>query len=386
MTSRRDFIKLTGVAAGGAAVAGLGAGTATAEPARTDWSVAVVESTLKRYTPETFGSWGYTKGLYLYGQYLVYKRTGKKEYFDFIKAWYDRYVTPDGVINRGWTNLDAIRSAQMLPILYAETGDVRYRKAALAPREKLNTYKRTNEGAFWHSETGTRDWQNWSDGVYMVLPFVMKYGKAFGEEQWAYAETVKQLLVYGKNLQHKDGLFHHAYDESRTVSWADPTTGVSPEFWGRAMGWYAMTLIDVLEDLPHRHPDRRKLIEILNRLVKALARYQDKATGRWFQVIDKGSDPKNWTETSCSSMYTFAISRGIERGYLSPLYYRVARKGYQGVLDRLSVNAEGLTELSEICIGTNVGDLAFYFDRPRKVNDDHGLGAFLIMNEQLRRC
>lgn len=383
-TSRRDFVRLGGAAlAGGAA---LNAGTAAAEtPGRIDWSVEVVESTMRQYTPETLGGWGYTRGLYLWGQWLVFQRTKNKKYFDYIKAWVDRFVGPDGKFSRTFTHLDSMRAGQLLPLLYNATGDVRYRVASTQIRERLNTYSRTREGAFWHAEGGTRDWQNWSDGVYMVVPFIMKHGYAFGEKDWAIAESLRQLLVYAKNLQHEDGLFHHAYDESRTASWADPKTGVSPEFWGRAMGWYAITCCDVLEDLPRTHPDRPKLITVLGRLIAALAKHQDPKTGRWFQVVDKGSHPQNWTETSCSSMYSMAISRAVERGYVSRKYDAVARRGCRGVLDRVSINAQGQTEIAEICIGTNVGDLPFYLARPRAVNDLHGIGAFLIMNEQLRR-
>lgn len=383
-TSRRDFVRLGGAALAGGVALGT-TGTASAKE-RTDWSVEVVESTMRQYTPETLGSWGYTRGLYLWGQWLVFQRTKNKKYFDFIKAWVDRFVGPDGRMSRSFTNLDAMRAGQLLPLLYNATGDVRYRTASTQIRERLNTYARTKEGGFWHAEGGTRDWQNWSDGVYMVVPFIMRHGYTFAEKEWATQEALKQLFVYAKNLQHEGGLFHHAYDESRTVSWADPTTGVSPEFWGRAMGWYAITCCDVLEDLPRTHPDRSKLISILARLIAALARYQDPKTGRWFQVVDKGSNPENWTETSCSSMYSMAISRAVQRGYVSRRYDAVARKGHRGVMDRVSINAQGQTEISEICIGTNVGDLPFYLARPRAVNDLHGIGAFLIMNEQFQDC
>lgn len=382
-TSRRDFVRLGGAALAGGVALSSSSGTASAEE-RIDWSVEVVESTMKQFTPETLGGWGYTRGLYLWGQWLVFERTRNKKYFDYVKAWVDRFVGPNG-FTRTFTHLDSMRAGQLLPLLYNATGDVRYRVASTQIRERLNTYSRTKEGGFWHAEGGTRDWQNWSDGVYMVVPFIMRHGYTFGEKEWATAEALKQLLVYAKNLQHKDGLFHHAYDESRTVSWANPVTGVSPEFWGRAMGWYAITCCDVLEDLPRTHPDRPKLISILGRLIAALAKHQDRTTGRWFQVVDKGSNPENWTETSCSSMYSMAISRAVERGYVSRRYDVVAQRGHRGVLDRVSINAQGFTEIAEICIGTNVGDLPFYLARPRAVNDLHGIGAFLIMNEQFQR-
>jgi len=144
-----------------------------------------------------------------------------------------------------------------------------------------------------------------------------------------------------------------------------------------------MTLIELLEILPKDHPQRNALIEIVQQLAKAYEKYQDQKTGLWFQVVDKRSVDGNWLETSSSSMYTYMMWMGVKRGYLPKHYEAVAQKGYQGVLTRLSMGADRLTKLVDICEGTNVSDLAYYFARKRNENDFHGLGAFLIMNEQL---
>jgi unsaturated rhamnogalacturonyl hydrolase len=224
----------------------------------------------------------------------------------------------------------------------------------------------------------------WADGVYMVNPFLVEYGKEFHDSTYADDEAARQLYVYGSHLQVGNGLLKHAYDESRTASWSDPATGLAPEHWCRAVGWYSMALVDVLDALPADHPRRTALLTVLRRLAAGLERYQDPATGRWFQVMDKGSRSDNWTETSCSSMFTYALSRGVQQGYLDPHYTGVARRGYQGVLRRLSLGSDGRTDLTDISVGTNVGDYAYYAGRTRATNDFHGLGAFLIMNEQLR--
>jgi unsaturated rhamnogalacturonyl hydrolase len=348
----------------------------------TDWSTAMVESTMKRYTPETLGPWSYPEGLYLYGQYLVFKRTGDHRYLDYLKAWVDRFVDATGHLKNGFNSLDSMRSGTLLLILYKETHDARYRSAADQIRHRLDTYPRTSDGGFWHATS--RQNQLWSDGVYMVLPFLAEYGALFGDRAYTDDEVTRQLLIYASHLQLGNGLLRHAYDEKRVQPWADPVTGLSPEHWCRAIGWYGMTMVDVLEIIPRDYPRRAQLIDILQRLVAAFARYQDVHSGRWFQVVDKGDDPNNWTETSCSSMYTFVTARAVLRGYVSPRHIPTVIKGYRGVLDRISLGADGLTNLTEICIGTNVGDLAFYYARPRAVNDQHGLGAFLIMNEQVR--
>ncbi|MER6567314.1 glycoside hydrolase family 88 protein [Streptomyces sp. NPDC001093] len=349
-----------------------------------DWSTAVVDSTMARYTPATIGGWSYPVGLYLYGQYLVYRRTHDPRLLAYIKAYVDRFVHSDGTIAQSFNSLDSMEAGRLLVILHHETGQDRYRKAARKIRDRLNSYPRTSDGGFWHADTSSRAHQLWADGAYMVNPFLVEYGREFGDSAYTNGEAARQLFVYGGHLQVANGLLRHAYDESRSASWADPATGLAPEHWCRAVGWYAMALVNVLDAIPADQPRRPQLLGTLRTLASALEKYQDPASGRWFQVMDKGSRPDNWTETSCSSMFAYALSRGVRQGYLDPHFDAVARRGYQGVLARLSVGADGRTNLADISVGTDVGDYAYYVGRTRATNDFHGLGAFLIMNEQLR--
>ncbi|MFI8230573.1 glycoside hydrolase family 105 protein [Streptomyces sp. NPDC085900] len=349
-----------------------------------DWSVSVVESTMARYTPSVIGGWSYPVGLYLYGQYLTYERTHDARYLAYIKDYVDRFVRSDGSIDQSFDSLDSMQAGRLLVILHHETGQERYRRAAKKIRDRLNTYPRTSDGGFWHADTSSRAHQLWSDGVYMVNPFLVEYGREFGDSAYADDEAARQLYVYGSHLQVANGLLRHAYDESKNASWADPRTGLAPEYWCRAVGWYSMAIVNVLDAIPANQPRRPRLLSIFRRLAAGLEKYQDPATGRWFQVMDKGNRSDDWTETSCSSMFTYALSRGVQQGYLDPHYAAVAQRGYQGVLAKLSVGSDGRTNLADISIGTNVGDYAYYIARDRATNDFHGLGAFLIMNEQLR--
>ncbi|WP_344938196.1 glycoside hydrolase family 88 protein [Sphaerisporangium flaviroseum] len=358
-------------------------------PPATDWSKAVVESTMARFTPSSIGGWSYPVGLYLYGQHLVYQRTRDPRYLQYIKNWADRFVDGSGNISQSFNNLDSMEAGNVLLILWQETGQAKYRTAAQKIRNRLNTYPRTSDGGFWHSTSDSRQGQLWADGVFMVNPFLARYGRLFNDSTYADNEVARQLLVYAAHLKRSSGLLYHAYDEpgGLTASWVHPefgdTNGIS---WCRAIGWYGMAVSDVLEILPASHPQRATLIGVVRDLVAAFARYQDPATGRWFQVVDQGSDSGNWTETSCSAMYTFTISRAVERGYVDASYKANATRGYQGVLQKVSIGSDGRTNVSDICIGTNVDDVTgFYFNRPRATNDFHGLGAFLIMNEQLTR-
>lgn len=367
---------------------------AQTDKTKTDWSVAVVEATMKRLpTPRDMGIWNYPRGLYLYSQYLVYKRTKDPRYLKYIKDWVDSHVDENGVMTnlnpRGekvevrFDGLDNMMPGNLLLCLYQETKDNRYKLAAERIRARFSVYPRTTDGGFWHAAYRTREWQLWGDGVFMSMPFLIRYGSIFRDEKYADDEAAKQLLVYASHLNDpKTGLMFHAYDESGKSTWANKETKQSPEIWCRAMGWFGMTIIEVLELLPKDHPSRPKLIAQLDQLIKAWSNFQDKKTGLWYQVVNKGSDPANWLETSSSSMYTFVIARAVERGYVNKSYLSVAKQGYAGVLTKISLGSDGLPNLVDICEGTNVADLPYYFARKRLTNDLHGLGAFLIMNEK----
>jgi len=364
------------------------------EPKPTDWSVAMVESTMKRFpTACDLGSWGYAKSLYLYGQYLVYKRTGDPRHLQYIKAWLDSHVDANGVVTNTnaekkqveikFNNLDSMLPGNLLLLMYLETNDNKYKLAAERIRLRFNNYPRTKDGGFWHAASTSREWQLWGDGVFMSMPFLVRYGLIFGDSKYANDEATKQLTIYASHLNDpKTGLMFHAYDESGQSKWADPTSKHSAEIWCRAMGWFGMTLIEVLELLPNDHPKRAAMIAQLRQLVKAWANFQDKKTGLWYQIVDKADTPGNWLETSSSSMYTFVTWVAVDRGYVDKTYMKAARRGYAGVLTKISLDADGMTNIIDICEGTNVADLAYYLARKRNTNDFHGLGAFLIMNEK----
>src|SRR5438874_3522133 len=158
----------------------------------TDWSKAMVESTIKRYpTAESFKGWSYAKSLYLYGEYLVYLRTKERRYLEHIKAWVDLHVDEQGNINRPINALDYVLPGNLLLILYKETGQQKYKLAADKIRHTFDKYPRTHDGGFWHADTPSRQWQLWADGVFMSMPFLARYGRMFGDSPYANDEATK---------------------------------------------------------------------------------------------------------------------------------------------------------------------------------------------------
>lgn len=169
----------------------------------------------------------------------------------------------------------------------------------------------------------------------------------------------------------------------KKVEWADPETGCSSEFWGRAMGWVPVALLDELDFIPLEHAGRKELEEMAVNLLKSLVAFQSEE-GRWYQVVDKGADSGNWLEKSCSCFYVAAFCKAVRKGLLDREYLKYAQKGYEAVINSLTWKGVDLL-VCDVCIGTGVGNYEHYIHRPASTNDLHGVGAFLLMCEEMEQ-
>ncbi len=363
-------------------------------PERTpfEWSQALVQSTMTRH-PDVWAAnnrlpWSYPIGFFIYAEHRVYGRTRDPAMLVFMRAWADSVVKPDGTLRleeRRLANLDAMEPAVALTMLYQATNDQRYRTAATQARRRYDDYPRTAGGGFWHRNPQTPG-ELWADGLFMAPILLSRYGQVM-QDSAALNEAVRQFKAYLPHLRDaRTGLLYHAWDEDGDAKWADSLTHHSPFFWGRAIGWTAMGMVEVLDALPRKHPDRSYLIKSIGALVEALTKFQDPATGLWWEIVDQGGQPGNWTEASASAMYTYAIARAVNEGYVNARYARVAQKGYRGALTKVSVAENGLVNVRDICEGTNVGSTyEWYATRKRNENDLHGLAAYLLMFEEMGR-
>jgi unsaturated rhamnogalacturonyl hydrolase len=268
---------------------------------------------------------------------------------------------------------------------YELTQKASYKPLADAARKVYDTFPKTTEGAFWHANRADRANQLWGDGVFMSLSFLTRYATVFNDPT-VYPIAVTNLTVTAKHLKNSaTGLFWHVWDESGKAAWVKPATGSNEISWGRAMGWYVMACVMTLEMLPADYKDRAQIETILKDLVTALANYQDPATGRWFQVVDMQTDSRNWTETSCGMMYSYATWWAYQHGLVGASFAEVAKKGLDGVLQKVTKNASNQTTITGTCTGLNAEvDVAKYFSHATATNDNHGTGAFVLMWEGLQ--
>src|SRR5688500_3259276 len=236
-------------------------------------------------------------------------------------------------------NIDHITPGLAMLTLYRVTRQEKYRKIVELLRSQLKTHPRKNEGGFWHKKIYPN--QMWLDGLYMAQPFYTEYSVVFGEDN--FDDIANQFVWMEKNaLDPKTGLLYHGWDESRRQRWANNQTGRSPHFWGRAMGWYAMAIVDTLEHFPNDHPRRKELTAILDRLATAVGKVQDPKSGVWWDILDLGGKEKNYLESSASAMFVYAIARGIREGYLPERNMKIAARGWEGIKKEfIKTNADG---------------------------------------------
>jgi unsaturated rhamnogalacturonyl hydrolase len=337
--------------------------------------------------------WSYDMGVILKGFEGLWQQTGDKKYFNSIQQKMDYFVQNDGSI-KGYEadefNLDHVNNGKLLLLLYRVTQKEKYLKAAQLLREQLRRHPRTNEGGFWHKKV--YPYQMWLDGLYMGEPFYAEYAMLLHEDT-AFNDIANQFIWMEKHARDaKTGLLYHAWDESKQMQWANKETGASPNFWARAMGWYADALVDVLDYFPANHPKRQSLIDILNRLVNAIEKQQDKTTGLWYDVMNYNGPgkEKNYFEASASSQFVYAVAKGVRKGYLPAAKFEIAKKGYNGIVKRFIKVENGQTNLQGTVKVSGLGGSPFrdgsfeyYMSEPVIVNDPKGIGAFLLASNEI---
>ena len=339
--------------------------------------------------------WNYTTGLELLAMLdardsFVADAPRNDSLLNYVDAWYDAIINEDGSIGANYKrsnyNVDHICPARTLFKLYDLTGKAKYRAAIDSIYAQVKTHPRTETGNFWHKKIYPH--QVWLDGLYMALPFYAMYADKFlcdDDKLQAFNDIALQFrTTYSKCYDPASGVLRHAWDESKSMFWADPVTGQSAHSWGRAMGWYMMALIDVLDFFPEDNPSREDLVDILITLLDTLLQFADPATGMWYQVLDCPGREGNYIEATCSAMFTYVYLKAADKGY-TPELEKYARKLYRKFVKAfVHDNGDGTITLTQCCAVAGLGgkenrsgDYDYYIHEKITENDPKGVGPFI---------
>lgn len=375
----------------------------TAESAL-EWSRKLANSELQTTLRYAYGGFDvmrqrpaffeYTTGL-LVQAYDDLAHAGSGQYAQVAGQVVGSFVADDGTIHtydESKYNIDSINSGKVVLRLYEASGQEKYKTAAGHLRRQLQNHPRTSEGAFWHKQR--YPYQLWLDGVYMGMPFLAHYARLFEEgeaQEKSLEEVVNEFVIARAHLRDdKTGLYYHAWDEKKAQDWADKETGLSPHFWSRGLGWYAMALVDVLDYIPEDRAELRKpLLDIIVELAPAIVAVQDRDSGLWRQILDKPGERGNYLESSGSSMFVYMLAKAVNKGYLPESYRKAAVKGYEGIVrEFIEVHADGSVSLTHACSVAGLGfgrdgSYRYYMSEPIVDNDPKAVGPFIMAGIQV---
>lgn len=362
-----------------------------AEEPYMDYAKRFADSEMKRF-PQAWQLdhgkrlfFGYPQGVGCCAMLKMWKATGERRYFDYVHRWADSLINDRGEIHlytMETYNLDFINPGKVLFDVYHETGEAKYKKAMEVLIKQLSNHPRTLEGGYWHKLIYQH--QMWLDGLYMASPFMAQFGQTFAEEKWI-DEAVKQFrLCHKHTYDSATGLYHHAWDESKSQRWANPETGHSPNFWGRSIGWWFMAMVDVLDYIPEGHAGRADIIGYIQGLAEALPKYQ--RAGLWYQVIDQPERAGNYPEASVTTQCMYAYAKAVNNGYIDTKFRKVAEDAFMGLKkELLKENEDGTLTLTRCCqvggLGGNPyrdGSYEYYINEKIRDNDAKATGPFIM--------
>ena len=370
-----------------------------------EWSRGLAHSERARYgaTLEFEGAprarWDYTTALLSQALLDMAANDGDDALRDYGARMVTTFVAPDGAIRTyrmSDYNIDMIPPGKVLLREYQRIGEARFLTAAHTMREQLAQHPRTSEGGFWHKQR--YPYQMWLDGLFMAAPFYAHYGVMF-DRPADVDDAMFQLQLVDRHTWVPDKQLHvHAWDEARAQPWADPVTGRAPNVWGRAVGWYAMALVDTLDFTPGIHHDVEAVNEIIKRLAEGLVRHQDPATGVWWQVMDMPEREGNYREATATSMFVYFLAKAVNRGYLPhDVYEPVVRRAYAGLIKEfVRLDANGLVDLTRCCQVAGLGytnsagrvrdgTFEYYISEPIINNDPKGTGPFIMAGLEVEK-
>jgi len=330
--------------------------------------------------------WEYSNGLVCSAFLKVWDKTKEERFYNYAKSYADSMILDDATIltyKKSDYNIDRVNPGKFLMELYKKTGESKYKMAVDTLRDQMRHHPRTSEGGFWHKKRYPH--QMWLDGLYMGSPFLVQYAMEYNEPD-LYDDVAHQVYLIDKyTWVEEKGLYFHGWDESREQKWSDPETGRSPHAWGRAMGWFAMALVDMLDFFPPDHPKRQDILVIHKKMADAIIKNQDES-GLWWQVLDRAGDEGNYLEGSASSMFTYFLLKSANKAYLDDSYIISGKKGYEAIVEKLIKNNEdGTISLTQVCgvagLGGNPyrdGSYDYYINEVIRDNDPKGVGPFIM--------
>ena len=333
--------------------------------------------------------WNYVMGIEMEGMLntaLAYQDQG---ILDYLAEYCQEMIDEKGNIKDyrfDDYNLDKVRTAKFVLRWNQLYPEEKNKKALRTLFSQLEKQPRTDEGVWWHKAIYQK--QVWLDGIFMGLPYYTHACTYLNKNtRKVYDDAVMQIVKTNqRTFDPATGLWKHAWDETHQMFWANPETGLSQHTWGRALGWFAMAIVEVLDALPNDYAKRQELIDILDNVLTQVMKHQDNSSGLWYDVLDV-KDPRNYLESTCSSMFAYCLLKAARLGYVGNDKRQAGIRAYEGILKKfIRVNADRTISLTDCCEVAGLGpqdkpwrdgSFDYYMSEPIRDNDAKGIGPFI---------
>lgn len=382
-----------------------------------DMLIAATPSYIPSWNQEGYkGRWNYIDGVFLNSIVNLYEQTQEEKYKEFFINYVNYYINVLGLFvnpeskENGFKSgeLDSICASKILFDAYKYTDDPRYMFAIDTTYKQLNKIpKAEGSNNFWHKTTYPN--QIWLDGMYMYAPFYARYAKENLKEE-IFGEITSQYKYIRDNMFDENyKLYYHGHDTTRSIFWADKVTGNSENFWLRSMGWYMVSLIDVLDYFPEGN-DKEYLTGLLIEGIDGILKYLNQETKMFYQLVNLGEYSQlvtakylstlknkkymingeyvdtyisNYLESSGSSMISYCLLKGSRIGLLKNEYHKLGEQIFEGIYN----HSFKKNQLHDICITAGLGpesntirdgSISYYLAEPVGTNDAKGIGPFIM--------
>ena len=351
--------------------------------------------------------WSYVMGIEMESMLDTYLAYNDGRILDYLRAYPAKMIDQKGNIT-GYDlkdyNLDNVRTARFIYRMNELEPQPNLGRALRTLFKQLEQQPRTREGVWWHKAIYAN--QVWLDGIFMGLPYYTLAAPALKGERKARAkywpDAVDQIVKTDRRTyDDATALWKHAWDETHSAFWADPATGRSRHTWGRALGWYTMAMLEVLDALPADYDRRGEVESLFRKAMAQVVKHQDAATGVWRDVLDV-DDERNYLEATCSSMFAYCLLKGARLGYLDAGFKEAGIRAYNGILKEfVRVNADKTISLTRCCSVSGLGpapgpyvktpnykrdgSFDYYMSEPIRDNDAKGIGPFVWASLEMER-
>ena len=309
--------------------------------------------------------WKYTQGVSLWALLLLDEKLDNPLYTQQVRVSLESYEANGRIkIHGGSEPIDYIGAMAHAILEYSRrTGDNRFLDDALeAARFFHEDVARTPEGLIAYHSDPERG-RIWIDALFMVTPLMVK-AAAILEDDSYYDDVLDQFRGFSEKLRDEDtGLYHQGFN------WHG--SGASSGLWGRGNGWMAMAMVECIGALPEDYPGRDELLSLYRDLMAAVVAHQGPG-GMWHQLLDKHN---SYEETSCTGMFIYALTLGVERGWLDDQYLDAIQRAHTGLLRMISISGN----IDNICPGTTTPSSEDgYLKKGPKRNESHGVGPVML--------